>query len=95
MEIDFVTKSVLDLLDKGLFEERNEKPFIISPLSVSVHNGKLRLILDLSEANSFIKSESFCLDDQNVFYDMCQDCKWAITFDRNHRVARTKFILDL
>ena len=21
--------------------------------------------------------------------------KWAITFDRNHRVARTKFILDL
>ena len=77
---DFVTTAVLDLLAADLIEEVAGKPWIISPLSVA-SNSKLRLILDLSVTNKYVKSDKFCLEDQNLFYDLAKSGKYVSSFD--------------
>ena len=51
----FVLEAISDLEMKGLVARCSEKPFIVSPLTVSVqNNGKKRLILDLRLVNKHI-----------------------------------------
>ena len=76
----FVTEAVLELLSANLIEEVSSKPHIVSPLSVA-EGGKLRLILDLSSTNDYVKSLPFVLEDQNTFLEMARDCKYVATFD--------------
>lgn len=51
---EFVTKAVTELLENNLIKKVNEKPKVISPLSVSKNSNKPRLILDLSVLNEYI-----------------------------------------
>ena len=76
----FVTEAVLELLSANLIEEVSSKPDIISPLSVA-EGEKLRLILDLSATNDYVKSVPFVLEDQNTFLEMARDCKYVAKFD--------------
>ena len=81
---EFVSKALNELLEANLIEIVDEKPWIISPLSVAKSGDKLRLILDLSVTNSYVKAESFSLEDQNLFYDfeglsLLNTCWYSIT----------------
>ena len=78
---EFVSKAVLELLEANLIEECENKPHIVSPLSVSSHNGKQRLILDLSVMNNCILSEKFTIEDQNTFFQYCKGQENVSTFD--------------
>ena len=79
---EFVTEAIDELLEYDLIEEWQEPPFCISPLSVAVNaSNKKRLILDLSEVNKFVKHERIKLEDQNDFFDLAKNIKWAGTFD--------------
>ena len=69
----FVDEAISDLLAAGLIKEVDKKPWVVSPLSVACHNGKNRLILDLSVMNNYVKSETFCLEDQDVFFEYCKE----------------------
>ena len=78
---EFVTKAVTELLENNLIKKVNEKPKVISPLSVSKNSNKPRLILDLSVLNEYIPNEKIKLEDQNDFFYMARFCEYIVTYD--------------
>ena len=57
---DFVSQSILELLDLGCIKEFSNPPEFCNPLHVAVQSsGKLRLILDLSHLNTMVVKKSF------------------------------------
>ena len=77
----FVTKAIKDLLETKVVMEVKETPKIISPLSVAENSSKLRLILDLSILNNFVKTEKFTLEDSVTFFEFAKTGNYAIAFD--------------
>ena len=72
---NFVTNAISDLIESGCVTLCNQQPFIVNPLSVSVHKtGKRRLILDLRNVNKFLWK-------QPVKYE---DLRTALLFLRPH-----------
>ena len=55
-----VNQAICDLIDSGCAHEVPFKPFIVNPLTVATNiSGNMRLILDLSVLNKFVKKEQF------------------------------------
>ena len=78
----FVLEAISDLEKKGLVARCSEKPFIVSPLTVSVqNNGKKRLILDLRLVNKHIWKQSVKFEDLKIALNFVfEDC-WMIKYD--------------
>ena len=54
--MDFVSGTVLELLESGCVRRVPFKPIVVNPLRVAENSsGKKRLILDLSVLNTFVK----------------------------------------
>ena len=53
-------KAICDLIDSGCAYAVPFKPYIVNPLTVATNkSGNMRLILDLSVLNKFVKKEKF------------------------------------
>lgn len=63
----FVDEAVADLVELGGVKEVPFKPFVTNPLSVASNkSGKLRLILDLSLLNKYVRKDRFKFEDWKV-----------------------------
>ena len=78
---DFVSKAILELLDKNLIVQCNDIPHIVSPLSVAKNRTKLRLILDLSRINKFIQKNNIKYEDWKTALTYIQPHYWLVKFD--------------
>ena len=84
---EFVTKSILELLETGRIKESIEPPKVVNPLSVSVQGKdqhgteKLRLILDLREVNKYVFKEKIKFDDWRTMEQYLAQDGFAFTFD--------------
>ena len=78
----FVLEAISDLEKKGLVARCSEKPFIVSPLMVSVqNNGKKQLILDLCLVNKHIWKQSAKFEDLKLALNFVfEDC-WMIKYE--------------
>lgn len=81
MEHEFVSEAVQDLLDLKLIEICENKPHVVSPLSVAINGDKKRLILDLSILNEYVRYEKFKLEDHRDFFQMARLCDYVASFD--------------
>ena len=81
-ETGFVNEAIEELLSFGLIEERFEKPHVVSPLSVAKNSeGKMRLILDLSIVNEYVRYEKIKLEDSRDWFEMSKLCNYVVSFD--------------
>ena len=79
---DFVESSISELLKSGCVRELDSPPFIVNPLSVSIHNsGKKRLILDLRKVNLFLAKYKFRLEDIKNVKEVRKPFDYMFTFD--------------
>jgi len=63
----FVDEAVAELVESGAVKEVPFKPFVTNPLSVASNkSGKLRLILDLSVLNKYVRKDRFKFEDWKV-----------------------------
>ena len=76
----FVTSEVARLLEEGFISTVLTPPRVVSPLSV-VGGKKLRLVLDLSELNTYLDSPSFRIDDYKVLLPMLPESQVGLKFD--------------
>ena len=78
---DFVSKAIQELLHKNLIVQCDDIPHIVSPLSVAKNRTKLRLILDLSRINKFIKKNNIKYEDWKTALTYIQPHYWLVKFD--------------
>ena len=93
---DFVTEYIAELVDSRRVIKVPFKPYIVSPLSVSENKTKLRLILDLSRLNTFVKKkEKIKFEDWKVALNYFEKDSFAVKFDLksgyHHIDISTKF----
>ena len=63
----FVEEAVAELVESGAVKEVPFKPFVTNPLSVASNkSGKLRLFLDLSVLNKYVRKDRFKFEDWKV-----------------------------
>lgn len=63
----FVDEAVAELVESGAVKEVPFIPFVTNPLSVASNkSGKLRLILDLSVLNKYVRKDRFKFEDWKV-----------------------------
>ena len=81
-EQNFVNEAIDELVKFGLIEEWVEKPHVVSPLSVAKNSeGKMRLILDLSIVNEYVRYEKIKLEDARDWFEMSKLCNYVVSFD--------------
>ena len=80
--MDFVSGTVLELLESGCVRRVPFKPIVVNPLRVAENSsGKKRLILDLSVLNTFVKKNKVKFEDWKVVVQYFeQDC-YMFKFD--------------
>ncbi len=81
-ENEFVSNSILELLQSGRITEKHAPSYIVSPLSVAYQAcGRKRLILDLSNLNKFVQKTHFKLDDCKIGLQFLSKNALLFTFD--------------
>ena len=82
--LDFVSESVLELVNNRCVREVQERPVICSPLSVVVnYEGKCRLVLNLRHLNQFLRKDHFKYEDLRVAMLMVEESDLLLKFDLN------------
>ena len=76
----FVDKAITDLLDKGMIEELESRPYICNPLTVA-EGKKLRLVLDLRHVNKYLIVQRFKYEDLKTIAEMLGEREFFTTFD--------------
>ena len=78
----FVSESIIKLLEEGRIQECSSKPTVVNPLSVSVQpSGKKRLILDLRKVNLHIWKEKVKYEDLKTALLYLKKGKFMFSFD--------------
>ena len=79
---DFVTEAIEDLVSNGCAKKVPFKPYIVSPLTVSVNqSNKKRLILDLRLVNFFVRKEKIKFEDWNTALQLFKNDSLLFKFD--------------
>ena len=78
---DFVTSSILELLDSRRIVELHSRPHIVNPLSVSSNKDKNRLILDLRYVNRHLERQKVRFEDWKVFQNYLISDGFLFKFD--------------
>ena len=79
---DFVSDTIIDLIDSGSVIEVPFKPIVVNPLSVAFNSsGKPRLILDLRFVNEHLLKEHIKFDDWRVFEQFVEPGGFVFKFD--------------
>ena len=78
---DFVTSSILELIDSHRIVELHSKPHVINPLSVSANKDKKRLILDLRYVNRHLERQKVRFEDWKVFQNYLTNNGFLFKFD--------------
>ena len=78
---EFVTKAVKELLSTGRIKEVDSPPYVVNPLSVSVKNGKERLILDLRHVNQHVFKQKIKFDDWKTMEHFLTEGGYVFSFD--------------
>ena len=76
----FVDTAITELLNKGMIEELDHRPFVCNPLTVA-EGKKLRLVLDLRHINDYLIIEKFKYEDLKTIAEMLGEGDFFTTFD--------------
>ena len=76
----FVSQAISKLLRNNCIEKLDQKPFCYNPLTVA-ESKKLRLVLDLPHANSFIKQNKFRDENLITLSEILSEGDHFTTFD--------------
>ena len=81
-QLDFVTDSIRDLIERGCIKEvKSEEAVICSPLGVVNNGKKLRLILDWRYVNTYLAKFNFRMEDLKTIARVYEKGDYVITFD--------------
>ena len=78
---EFVTSSILELIDSCRVVELHSKPHVVNPLSVSSNKDKKRLILDLRYVNRHLEKQKVRFEDWKVFQNYLTRDGFLFKFD--------------
>ena len=80
--MEFVVEAVSELVQNKCVVETDSKPFVVSPLSVSVNKlGKKRLILDLRNLNKLLWKQKICFEEWKVAIDYFEKDSFYFKYD--------------